>query len=291
MMKKNNYQIYAILAILCLGYFAQDLAAQCDYRYRQAVFDDVTVETVTYSDVTGYQMDIYHPTGDVSDEPRPVIVLAHGGSFIGGTRTNSTMVQMCTDFARRGYVAASYTYTLASNPALLIDSTEMMSVVVNAVADGRAAVRYFRQDADTDNTYNIDPNRIIAGGNSAGAILSLHLAYIDDLSELPDYLADAVEANGGIEGEAGNPGYSSEVTGVINLAGGVNNLDMIDADEPPTVSCHGDQDGVVPFDCNDVFWGDPVFGALDLADLCGSSVIHPTLEAAGVTSDFLVFDG
>jgi predicted esterase len=50
----------------------------------------------------------------------------------------------------------------------------------------------------------IDPNRIVMGGFSAGAFTTLHAAYNSDLAS---------------EGESGNPGYPSNVQGVVAMAG------------------------------------------------------------------------
>ena len=46
----------------------------------------------------------------------------------------------------------------------------MIDVVTKAVADFTAVVRHFKEDADTDNLYNVDPDLIFVGGISAGAI-------------------------------------------------------------------------------------------------------------------------
>ena len=54
--------------------------------------------------------------------------------------------------------------------ALTIDSLDFSRTVYRGIQDVRAAVRYFRANADE---LGIDPNRIYLIGNSAGAILSL----------------------------------------------------------------------------------------------------------------------
>ncbi|MCB0515823.1 MAG: alpha/beta hydrolase fold domain-containing protein [Bacteroidetes bacterium] len=266
--------------------------AQCN-RFVEEIFDEVNVETVYFSDSTDFQMDIYTPAQDETDLPRPLIILAHGGSFVGGTKNNSTMTTLCTRFAKKGYVCASIDYSLAAFALQLLDSTIMMDVVVRAVNDGKAAIRFFRKDAATDNLYNIDPEQIYFGGNSAGAILACHLAYLD-MEELPDssFLYEIVALHGGSEGNGGNTGYDSHINGVINLAGGLNMASFLDANETETLfSCHGDQDGVVPYDCNDVYFGDPTFGQYDLVDVCGSHVLHAVADEIGLMNTFVPFPG
>ena len=49
--------------------------------------------------------------GDTENN-RPLIILAHGGSFIAGVRANPSMVSLGEAFAKRGYVVASISYRL-----------------------------------------------------------------------------------------------------------------------------------------------------------------------------------
>ena len=63
-------------------------------------------------------MDIYTPVGD-NYTNRPLLIFAHGGSFIGGSKTNPTMVDLCETFAKRGYVTASINYRLATHNSVL----------------------------------------------------------------------------------------------------------------------------------------------------------------------------
>ena len=57
---------------------------------------------------------------------------------------------------------------------------------MNGISDAKAAIRYFRKDAATNgNIFGIDPNQIYIGGYSAGAILAVNLAYINDTVGVP----------------------------------------------------------------------------------------------------------
>ena len=109
-MKHNT--IFLALILLCyLPLSAQLTDCDCTNRYQTEIFDNIDVQTVTYSDTYSLQMDIYTPSGDVCVN-RPLIILAHGGSFIGGSKSNPTVVDLCETFAKRGYVAASINYRL-----------------------------------------------------------------------------------------------------------------------------------------------------------------------------------
>lgn len=281
-----------LLAFLGFSFFIQSAVyGQCDGRYSEEIFSSVTKETVVYTeDGSGFQMDIYEPEGDTLSE-RALIIMAHGGSFSAGDRTESDLVQLCTYFAKCGYVTASIDYTLTAFTNLA-DSLLMMDIVMKAVGDGKAAVRFFREDAATENTYRIDPDQIIFGGNSAGAILALHLAYLNDITEAPAFLQTIINANGGLEGTAGHAGYPSNVQGVINLAGGLYLPDMVGSNDADVfcVSAHGDADGVVPYDCNQVYW-EQFGGLFDLVHLCGSSILHPVMEENNIPNSLWTLPG
>ncbi len=279
---KNNYTLLFLCFFLL---FQVDLSAQsaaelCDgSRYIDDIFDTVTKTTVQYGqniNISGqnqdFMMDIYTPDGDDSDVKRPVIVLAHGGSFIFGDR--SFEEGHCREYARKGFVTASIDYRLWSILNGIPDSTDIQEIVVMAVSDMKAAVRYFRADADGDNNYNIDPNLIFVGGTSAGAITATHTAYMQPEDEnVPTTITELIETHGGIEGTSGNPGYSSAVSGVLNLSGGLYNPNWITADEVPMVSYHGDADGTVPYD----------FGiAAGIMSIHGSLHMHNRMESLGM---------
>ena len=52
--------------------------------------------------------------------------------------------------------------------------------LLKAVADAKSAIRYFRKDFANGDTYGIDSNTIFIGGYSAGGVIAVHLAYIDN---------------------------------------------------------------------------------------------------------------
>ena len=164
-------------------------------------------------------MDIYQPTGDALAR-RPVIIFAHQGGFVTGLRTDAYMVDVCTQFARLGYVTASIDYRLLDFGTILgggFDTVNIAKSAIRGMQDLRAAVRFFRKDAATTNTYRVNPSYIVVGGSSAGGFAALEVGYLDKASEVPAYVGLA--ALGGIEGASGNPGYSSLPLAVLNLSG------------------------------------------------------------------------
>ncbi len=280
-MKKKIY------AIALLSFVVTQLNAQCGQRYKDLIFPTVSKTTVVYNvhPFPRNEMDIYQPVGDTETE-RPLIILAHGGSFTSGSKTDDIVIpELCTSFAKRGYVAAAINYRLAQFFWDMLDSTKAIEVVLKAISDGKAAVRYFRQDAYTTNTYRIDTNHIFVGGNSAGAVLFMHYIYLDSLGEAPANLRNIINNNGGFEGNSGNPGYSSEVHALVNLAGGLNVPEFVGPNSKPSVNFHGDQDNVVPYGCA------YAQGGATPVRLCGLGAVEPLYQQHSVNHVSVVFPG
>ena len=110
-----------LTAAFCASLIANEASAQT--RYLDAdFFSSVTVTSdVVYGNnlevLTGepiakdLTMDIYEPAGDLLTD-RPLIIYLHTGSFLPryinqgltGDKTDSATVEMCTRFAKQGYV-------------------------------------------------------------------------------------------------------------------------------------------------------------------------------------------
>jgi para-nitrobenzyl esterase len=272
-MKKTLYTMLLGLSVLGAG----KVSAQCPAgRYLTDMFPTFSVSTVTYSAPYNLAMDIYQPDGDTY-AARPLIILAHGGSFIGGTKLDDpTVVDLCERFAKRGYVTASIDYRLGNLFSMVTDSSNAIATVIKAISDGKAAIRYFMKDAATTNTYRIDTNNIFVGGNSAGAVLYMHVGYLSSISECPSYIATAMAANGGFEGNSGNDGYTTKTKAVINLAGALNLTSFVNMNDKPSVNAQGTDDATVPYNC-----AYPLNGSVHV-NLCGLGALESVFTANSV---------
>lgn len=260
-------------------------------RYSSDVYTNLTITSnIEYGQNTTFsgankilKLDFYEPTGDTATM-RPLIIWTHGGSFLGGSKTDVDMVALSNAFAKKGYVCASIDYRTGFFP---VDSANSVKAVMRAVQDMRAAIRFFYKDrADGINTYKIDTNNIFVGGSSAGAITALHLAYLDRSCEINDYVAPAtLTAMGGLEGNSGHPCYSSKVNGVINLCGALAQYGWLEAGDLPVCSMHGTEDGTVKYNRGVVNPG------VALMYLDGSRMIHEQAQAIGVQSNFYTYYG
>jgi dienelactone hydrolase len=278
--------------LLALTLITNFMFSQCNDRYQTEIFSSVTKTTVNYSDVYNdneHKMDIYTPNGDTVTN-RPVILYMHAGAFYGGDKTMTDCVDFCESMAKRGYVTASVNFRITNIIAFLSSQEEQYKIVLKSVADAKAAVRYFRKDhAINANTYGIDPSTIFVGGYSSGGVISVHMAFIDDISDLPtapiNIQALVSTIGGNLEGDAGNLGYSSDVQGVISFAGGINDVNWIDGNDEPLVSIQGTADLTVNYNCG------PGTNNPLVLDLCGAGEMHPQADNVGLLNDKLIFTG
>ncbi len=284
---------------LSLFTISSSQAQDCDgFRYLNDIATTTTMTTVKFGNNTNTAgenadlfMDIYTPDGD-TETNRPAVVFAFGGSFVGGSRGD--VAGWCETFARRGYVTVAIDYRLYSISQGVPDSLAMLEVVVQAVADMKGAVRHLRKTvAEDGNPYGIDPERIYAGGFSAGALVALHAAYIRPSSTtIQPYVQTFIDANGGIDGNTEIPGdsnsaYSSEIGAVVSYAGALHRADYIEGtDAPPVVSIHGDADGTVPYG-----WDFARVLIFDIITVQGSSYVHAKAQAEGVANELYTIPG
>lgn len=109
-----------------------------------------------YSVANGLAMDIAYPK---TPGPHPVVVLVHGGSWYGGTK--SLLFNEAMLLAGQGYVAATIDYRLSNPSKGGFHSPSEQS-------DVRCAIRYLRANASV---YGADATRVGLVGNSAGGHL------------------------------------------------------------------------------------------------------------------------
>lgn len=221
-------------------------------RYLYPVFNTVnTTSNLIYGNALTYQnqiqvlkLDFYEPAGD-TESKRPLIIYMHGGGFtdVNQSKTLPHIKMFCDSFARRGYAVASIDYRL--------DTSISNRAVINAMYDARAAVRFFKEYAST---YKIDTAKTFMGGESAGAISSLNVNYIDQPGELLYPPVAPYNTNGTVEGNSGNPGYSSKTKATLCFCGGTKTVSsdpLFDttAMQPsnlPLLQLHGTSDPLIP---------------------------------------------
>lgn len=98
---------------------------------------------------------IFKPEGWTAEDRRPVVVFFFGGGWSQGDPKQ--FFPQCAELAERGMVAASAEYRVKSRHG---------TTPLACIEDGKSAVRFLRANAAK---LGIDPDRVVAGGGSAGA--------------------------------------------------------------------------------------------------------------------------
>ncbi len=179
--------------VLCAPLCCLSLAA-C-FAGRSSAADVVVPENVVFE--TG--LEFSRPDGEAltlnlarpksGEGPFPAVVCIHGGGFRAGSLDGHNA--LCLKLAQRGFVAVTVSYRLAPKYQFPC-----------AVYDVKAAVRWLRGNAAK---YKVDPERIGALGDSAGAHLALFLGVTAGVKQF--------------EGEGGHPDLSSRVSCVVSIYG------------------------------------------------------------------------
>src|SRR4051812_1264225 len=141
-----------LLVCLPLMCFAQAPAKQ------PVQLPDATLEAnIAYDQYPQTVLDIYAPKAPALGK-RPGAIVIHGGGWINGTK-ESVVERLVGPLVDQGFVVANVEYRLAA-----------VAPAPAAIADVLKAADWFRQNAKR---WNVDVNRIIVTGSSAGGHLAL----------------------------------------------------------------------------------------------------------------------
>jgi hypothetical protein len=281
---RKKLQLVATFGLLACSF--QGFSQQ---RFLNNVFTSVTkTPNVIYSNnisvltgtpaATDLYMDVYEPTADTMTA-RPMVLVLHTGSFLPavvngqptGGKSDSAVVEMCMNFAKKGYVAVAAGYRMGWNPTALgpqgqdIRTGTLLNAVYRSIQDAKTCVRFFKKDAATTNTYHIDTTRIAVGGLGSGGYIALAYGSLNDPTELQltkfldnsqtppvPYVNQSLSGNfDGTDATTLNipnhVGYTSTVQMVFNVGGAIGDSSWIDAGEPPVVSFHCTEDPNAPY--------------------------------------------
>lgn len=128
------------------------------------------------------KLTIVNPPDWKASDQRPAMVFFHGGGWTGGAPTQFT--QHSDYLATRGLVCIQVEYRLIKKG----DS----GPPIDCVHDAKSAMRWVRSHASE---LGIDPNRIGAGGGSAGGHLAAFVGMVEGLDDPADDLKISPKAN------------------------------------------------------------------------------------------------
>ena len=124
---------------------------------------------------------VFTPPGHQPSDNRPAIVFFFGGGWVDGSASH--FHPQCEYLASRGMVAISAEYRVKN----LHGTTPQ-----ECVKDGKSAIRYVREHAAA---LGIDPNRIAAGGGSAGGHVAAATGTLTAYEEPGENLAISSKPN------------------------------------------------------------------------------------------------
>jgi acetyl esterase/lipase len=203
-----------------------------------------------------WKLDLVMPEAK-SDTPRPGIVFVHGGGWRNGDKRAGTFLNGALEYAQKGYVCITVNYRLVGEAPFPA-----------CVNDVKNAVRWFRAHAEK---YGVDPQRIGAYGNSAGAHLVCMLGlvtrgaglegdgpYLDYSSQVQAVAASATPTDftlfaGGLE-RLGREGglLAGSAEGLAERGKAASPFHHVRKDAPPLLLFHGTKDKTVNVKHSDV---------------------------------------
>lgn len=226
-----------ILSVLA----ATPLAAQTPAPKRVNLVDELgkkltPTKTLVYKKVGDRELhfSIFEPKDWKPTDKRACFVSFHGGGWTGGDPPRQ--YGFLDHFAKEGIVGISVEYRLMKNGITPFD----------CVKDGRSALRYVRSHAAE---LGIDPNKIIASGNSAGGHVAAGTAMFDGIDEASDDLKVSPTPNALVLYypviDTSPAGYGTKKCGA--KWEDISPLHKVKPGTPPTIIFHGTGDTVTPF--------------------------------------------
>jgi len=231
-------------------------------------------DTSTKVKVSTLKMDVYRAKSDVdSKTDRPVILYLHTGNFLPpvtngspcGVKTDSSAIVLCTEWAKRGYVAVSVEYRGGWNPIAEFEEQrkgQLLNAVYRAIHDVKQSISVIRTEAAGDNTYGMDASNITLYGEGTGAYVALGYLTLDKYSEmeLPKFLNPEDNKSyidtaivGLIDGSRGvfnlyqSPATDVSVQAVVNAGGALADTSWLEAGDAPMISFQAVRDPFAPF--------------------------------------------
>ena len=207
------------------------------------------VPNITYTTASGVELklDIYRPAQPSGAVPTAIFM--HGGGYRIGSRKESSVLSLMP-YVQMGWNAVNVEYRASG-----------IALAPAAVEDVRCALRWVLRNAKE---YNVDTDRIVVTGQSAGAHLALMAGLVPESAGFDrncpgpeplkvaavvswygifDYttLVDDPKREYAVSWIGGQPNYKE-------LARRVSPMAYVRAGLPPVMAIHGDADPTVPYE-------------------------------------------
>ena len=177
---------------------------------------------------------IFEPDGHKTKDKRPCAVFFFGGGWTGGTPTQ--FYPHCEYLASRGMVAIAADYRVKSR---------QKTTPFECVKDGKSAIRWVRKNAEK---LGIDPDKLAAGGGSAGGHVAAATGNLQGLEEEGENLKVSSKPNALL---LFNPVYDNGPNGyghsrVKERWQEISPYHNIREGAPPTIVFLGSEDKLIP---------------------------------------------
>ncbi len=295
MRKKYRILLFAVLAIVLIGgyiIYSNPLAKRWfvnkisfketkhNEKFDMTTYSGHVIKDISFAEnVKTYdnksenlQLDIYLPEDADTSKQYPLVLCIHSGGFLVGNKEQTA--NLCAGFAKSGFVAATLNYRLGwgkdRSLACNGDSLELKKAIYRAVQDTKASLRFLVHNA---HQYSIDTNWIFVQGASAGAVTTLHTAFMKQ-NNIEKFLPkNVVESFGSIDNSGNNLTDHFTIRAICNCWGSFCDVNLIDSSNAlPGIFFHGAMDKVTPFEKGNVYSCDKFMTAY------GSKSIYDKLQ-------------
>ena len=177
---------------------------------------------------------IFNPKDHQPSDERPAVVFFFGGGWNGGTPTQ--FEHHSRHLASRGMVAMVADYRVKSRQG---------TTPKECVMDGKSAIRWVRENADK---LGVDPNRIAAGGGSAGGHVAAAAGTVEGMEQPGENIRVSSQPNALL---LFNPVYDNSPSGyghsrVKDVYPQISPMHNIKKDTPPTIVFLGTKESLIP---------------------------------------------
>ncbi|GAB6009946.1 alpha/beta hydrolase [Dysgonomonas reticulitermitis] len=218
---KNKWKILFVLVLFSNAFSAQNNIEVVEYTYKK-------------NDEVNLKLQVFNPENLNSENSYPAIIFFFGGGW--QTGTPQQFEPQAQYFASRDIVSILADYRTESKNGVSPDE---------CVKDAKAAIRYIRKNAAE---LNIDPDRIIASGGSAGGHLAAATAlckgfnHSDDDLSISEHPNALVLFNPVVDNSEEGYGYER----VSEFFPAISPLHNIAEGVPPSLILLGSKDKLVP---------------------------------------------
>lgn len=196
------------------------------------------------NDGSSLYVDMFYCKASADDPTNPAIAFFHGGGWAFGSP--SEFHAICKRYASMGFITFSFQYGLSITEKGTFPHPAITPV--ESTKDARSAIRWLRENATE---LNLDPEKIVVCGQSAGGQLAISTALLDSLNESKDNLKISATPNALVL-------YSSNLNTVEvwvdkllgnrrNEIWSISPYHNLKAGMPPAIEFHGTKDCHLPF--------------------------------------------